>query len=268
MANRNFMMPVLPIKDRVGPRLAALFAAAFALVFLSGVIYQIFSAVVESRQADSDLVVQPAPIVIDPKIQTDLTKAIAFDVMPNDVTVQDPFVDRGGISGPAGLSNGTVAARTTALNVSAAANASAAKATLGSVNQIVPGTTVAASAAVVDAKARYKNWEDRQNSGEFAGPESEALGIEDLVPVGFVSGGDGYPEVMLYSLALCRTFSFPAGTHFANGWVSSISQQEVVFTVDRMIRRKSFTRPEPCANDNKSIGTHSGEKNEQKGSGE
>ncbi|MEP7212298.1 MAG: hypothetical protein ABI791_04440 [Acidobacteriota bacterium] len=267
MANRNMMTPDLPITDRVGPRLAVLFTAAFALVFLSGVVYQIFSAVVESRQADSDLVVQPAPIVIDPKIQTELTKAIAFDVMPDDVVVQDPFIDRGGITNTVSQFNGTSAARTATLTASGGAKAMNAIAPQGSLSRIVPGTTVAAVAAV-DAKTRYKKWEDRQTSGEFAGPESEALGVEDLVPVGFVSGGDGYPEVMLYSLALCRTFSFPAGTHFANGWMSSISQQEVVFTVDRMIRRKSFARPEPCADENKNVGAHPGGASEQKGMGE
>lgn len=267
MANKNMMTPVLPIKDRVGPRLAVLFAAAFAFVFLSGVIYQVFSAVVESRQADSELVVQPAPIVIDPKIQTELTKAIAFDVMPDDVVVQDPFIDRGGISGAVTASSGIAAVRTASSNVAGGVGASAARPAQGSVTTIVPGTTVAAAAAV-DAKTRYKNWEDRQNAGEFAGPESEALGVEDLVPVGFVSGGDGYPEVMLFSLALCRTFSFPAGTHFANGWMSSISQQEVVFTVDRTIRRKSFARPEPCEDDSKTAGKQAGAGNEQKGAGE
>jgi hypothetical protein len=132
---------------------------------------------------------------------------------------------------------------------------------------MVPGTA-GTQQVQLDVKARYKDWSDRPAAGEYAGPESEALAISDLVPVGFISGGTGYPEVMLYSLTLCRTFSFPAGTHFADGWMSSISQDEVVFTIDRIVRRKSFSRPEPCPAETKSVGAVQSGNSERAGAGE
>ncbi|MEP6703607.1 MAG: hypothetical protein ABJB34_02265, partial [Acidobacteriota bacterium] len=85
-----------------------------------------------------------------------------------------------------------------------------------------------------------------QKRGEFVGPESEMLAVEDLVPVGFASGGDRAAEVILFSVSLCQTFSFPAGTRFANGWLSGFDQSEVVFTFQDGIRRKSYSNGDTC----------------------
>jgi hypothetical protein len=269
MATRNTSLPKMPLKDRLGFRLAMLFATTFGAVFLLGAIYSVFSSVMEKRQADEQILVQPVAVVIDPKIQTELAKAIAFDVMPTEVAVQDPFIDRTGISASGiSLAASPAVQRGTARIAPAPSGGSSVSSLRGPSIQIVPGAGVQPQVQI-DAKARYQNWIARQSAGEFVGPESEALGISDLVPVGFVSGGDGNPEVMLYSAALCKTFSFPAGTRFADGWLSSISDAEVVFTVDQMVRRKSFARPEPCpAPDTKSVGAVAFNGIEQAGAGE
>ena len=53
--------------------------------------------------------------------------------------------------------------------------------------------------------------------------------MDDLLPVGLVDGGNGQQEVLFYSEAVARTFSFPAGTRFFDGWLSEITPQGVVF---------------------------------------
>src|SRR5829696_1041709 len=264
MPKKQSSIPKMPLKDRLGFRVAILFAATFAAVFLLGAVYSIFSAVVEKRLADAEVQVQAVAVVIDPKIQTELTKAMAFDVMPTEVAVLDPFVDRTGISNTASNLIAPVAQPALARTGAGLAGNSPAGAPRSSSIQIIPGAGTQPQTQI-DAKARYDNWTARQTAGEFTGPVSEVLRISDLVPVGFVSGGDGYPEVMLYSPALCRTFTFPAGTHFSDGWLSSISELEVVFTIDRMIKRKSFSKPEPCPAETKSVGAVSSGRAEQAG---
>jgi hypothetical protein len=102
-------------------------------------------------------------------------------------------------------------------------------------------------APAYDVKARYDDWIARQKRGEFVGPESEVLSVQDLVPVGYASGGDRGEEVMLLSVALCRTFSFSAGTRFWDGWLNGFNQNEVVFTFQDGIRRKSYSATDQCS---------------------
>ena len=78
-------------------------------------------------------------------------------------------------------------------------------------------------------------------------PESEVLGIQDLVPVGFATGGNRGPEVILVSLSLCRTFSFPAGTRFYDGLLNGFDQNEVIFIFQNGVRRKSYATGEVCS---------------------
>jgi hypothetical protein len=56
--------------------------------------------------------------------------------------------------------------------------------------------------------------------------------IDDLLPVGIVDGGNGQQEVLFYSEAVARTFSFPVGTRFFDGWLSEITPQGPVFAWD------------------------------------
>ena len=70
--------------------------------------------------------------------------------------------------------------------------------------------------------------------------------MEDLVPVGYASGGDRPDEVMLFSVSLCRTFSFPVGTRFFNGTLNSFDQREVLFLFQNGIRSKSYSASGEC----------------------
>ena len=100
-------------------------------------------------------------------------------------------------------------------------------------------------------RARYEKWRNSDSLSERA-DLSTILAIDDLVPVGFASGGSGGAEVMLFSQALCDVFSFPIGTKFLNGTLTSFDQAEVVFLIGRTSRHRSYRRPEPCkgADDN------------------
>jgi len=53
--------------------------------------------------------------------------------------------------------------------------------------------------------------------------------VDDLLPVGLVDGGNGQQEVLFYSEAVARTFSFPIGTRFFDGWLSELRPDGVVF---------------------------------------
>lgn len=243
--------PSIPITDRLSTRLGLLFVGTFLVVFIVLAAWTMLGTISDRRRVAAQSGVAAPVIVIDPKIQTDLAKAMAFDAIPASAEVQNPFVDRAGIgsnvvvaSAPAASKSGSSGSSTTTASGSTAGGTSQSPTSFA---QVGPSVLVSA----YDVKARYDEWIERQRRGEAVVPESEVLGVEDLVPVGFASGGDRAPEVMLYSAALCRTFSFPAGTRFLDGWLNGFDQTEVVFTFQNGIRRKSYSITEPCSGDSR-----------------
>lgn len=250
----------IPMKDRLSLRLALLFVGTFLAVLLLMLVSTIFGVMADSAQAESQSQIQPAVIVIDPKIQTDLAKAMAFDAVPAAAEVQNPFIDRAGI----GVGASAIRTAATAQPSSAGTANSASRTTTSgtppsrttTMTQI--GPLMSGNASDADGTiARYQNWLERQKRGEFVEPESQMLAVEDLLPVGFVSGGNVAEEVMLYSVSLCKTFSFPAGTSFYNGRLYTFNQQEVTFAVGNGIRSKSYARPEECKTEAQPRGTNS-----------
>src|SRR5215204_6436552 len=239
--------PRIPVRNRLSMRLALLFVGAFLGVLILLMAWTMFATIDDRREAAANSAVASPVIVIDPKIQTDLAKALAFDALPTSGEVLNPFVDRAGLSGNLTAANSGTLTKTAA---SPAAGSSTAVAGLGGTvtSTRATGSNIRAASKIetYNVKASHDDWLYRQNRGEFVGPESEILAVEDLVPVGFASGGDRPAEVMLFSVALCRTFSFPAGTRFLNGWLSAFDQSEVVFTFPDGIRRKSYSRGETC----------------------
>ncbi|HUR98087.1 MAG TPA: hypothetical protein VMZ26_08500 [Pyrinomonadaceae bacterium] len=239
--------PGMPVRDRLSTRLGLLFVASFLGVLILLVAWTMFATVGDRREAAANSGVAAPVIVIDPKIQTDLAKALAFDALPTSGEVLNPFLDRAGLSG-------NVVAATTVQTSSQTPSSSAAPSTsiTGAAGRTVStqrtASQIPAASGMVEynVKARHDDWLDRQKRGEFVVPESEVLAVEDLVPVGFASGGDRAAEVMLFSVSLCQTFSFPAGTRFANGWLSGFDQSEVVFTFQDGVRRKSYSSSEAC----------------------
>ncbi len=236
--------PSLPVKDRLGTRLALLFVGTFLGVLIFLIAWTMFATIADRRLTSAESDIAAPPIVIDPKIQSELSKALAFDALPASTEVQNPFVDRAGLSGAVVVSTAT----STPQKINAAGSGSGTTQNPGasSPQTIFSQGGAASTMEPTSALARYQDWLARQRRGEPVGPESEVLGVEDLVPVGYASGGDRGAEVILFSLALCRSFTFAPGTRFANGWLNEFDAREVVFTFQNGIRRKSYSTAEPC----------------------
>src|SRR5687767_10168486 len=84
-----------PTPDRLGLKLTGLFLVSLAFALLAFIAYGMLASVGESASATP---VDQTTIVIDPKIEEDLTKVLAFDSLPAPDSVKDPFGDRGGLS--------------------------------------------------------------------------------------------------------------------------------------------------------------------------
>jgi hypothetical protein len=245
------------VKDRLGMRLGLLFVGTFLAVSALLMAWTMFATIGDRRASAAELGTAAPVIVIDPKIQTDLAKAMAFDALAGSGEVLNPFIDR------AGISNAVVATSPSAGQTATSPSTTSAKPAAGGTISSGGGglqnfSSQAGSSSFVpvatSAKERYDDWLERQKRGESVVPESEVLSVEDLVPVGFASGGDRAAEVMLHSLSLCRTFSLPAGARLYDGWVNGFDQNEVVFTFLSGIRRKSYSDAEPCRS-NESMAT-------------
>jgi hypothetical protein len=94
-------------------------------------------------------------------------------------------------------------------------------------------------------KLRYENWLEQARLGVVQEIDPQIFAIEDLMPVGVVSGGDGGQEVMFYSRVAEKTLSFPVGTRFYDGWLTELRPEGVVFSFvdnDRTVRMRSWSR--------------------------
>lgn len=236
----------MPTRERVSLKLALLFICTFLAVLILTVAWTILTAVGDSRASAAEVEIQAPPIVIDPKIQTDLTKALSFDAIPAAAEVQNPFLDRANIGSNLPAS-GTVASTSTSTTSNTASvggtNAPSRTPTVTRISPTIPGMIMPESD---NTRGRWDEWAARANRGESVGPESETLGIDDLVPVGFAGGGDRPVEVMLYSASLCRTFSFPAGTRLFDGTLYQVNESEVLFLNQNGLRRKSYATVNLC----------------------
>jgi hypothetical protein len=233
------------MSDRVSLKLALLFIGSFLAVLILIVGATLLTALGDSRDSAAEAETQSPPIVIDPKIESDLTKALAFDAIPAATDVQNPFLDRANIG-----SNLTVTNSATPINASTTANAASTTgigpSRMTTVTRIGPTTPGMILPDTGDSRTRWDEWAARANRGESVGPEAETLGIDDLVPVGYAGGGDRPVEVMLFSMSLCRTFSFPAGTRLFDGQIYQVDQSEVVFLNQNGLRRKSYATVDLC----------------------
>jgi hypothetical protein len=239
----------ISLRDRVSIKLVMMFAGAFLAVLLVMVGWALLSAIGDSRTSAAEEDVQTPVITIDPKIETDLAKAMSFDAIPAETNVQNPFLDRAGIGNVLGTTAGTVGGQTSGATTSTKGGSTGTAGSSSSrttIDRLDPSVTAVQMPMIDDTKGRWQDWAERANRGESVGPESETLGIDDLVPVGYAGGGDRGVEVILYSRSLCRTFSFPVGTHFFNGSLYQISQSEVVFIYQNGYRTKSYSAADLC----------------------
>jgi hypothetical protein len=236
----------ISLRDRASIKLVIMFAGAFLAVLLIMVGWTVLSTIGESRVAAAEEDIQTPVITIDPKIQTDLAKAMSFDAIPAETNVQNPFLDRAGIGNQLGTT-GTVGAQTSTSLTNGAAAKNASSPSRTTLTRLNPSVTAVQMPTIDDTKGRWQDWAERANRGETVGPESETLGIDDLVPVGYAGGGDRAVEVILYSRSLCRTFSLPIGARLFNGSLYQISQSDVVFIYQNGYRTKSYASAEPCS---------------------
>jgi hypothetical protein len=242
--------PTPAFRDRLSMRLALLFVGTVLAVLILLMAWTMFGTLADRREAAANADVGTPVIVIDPKIQTELAKALAFDALPGTAEVQNPFVDRANLAGAVVASTAATTSGQTSAGGATTANTAGSGGNSGAGGQNAAsqgaGSLMAGAPDAYNVRARYYDWLERKKRGEFVGPESEVLVVEDLVPVGYASGGDRPPEVMLFSFALCRTFSFAPGTTFYNGSLYGFDPAEVVFVFQNGLRRKSYSDTEPC----------------------
>lgn len=244
----------ISIKDQASFRLAALFCVTFFMFFIGWLVYDLFSSTIEAQAAEANLPVQPTVVTIDPKLEPELKKVLDADFLPTETAVvSDPFSDRSNISG---LTNVTASQNpqpqttgTSPQSVTAGVQTQRTPARQPSSPGLVAGNrdfgTIPGFIPPEDTRSRLTTWEQ---TGRFTGsgePEPGIFAVEDLIPVGVVSGGDQKQEVMFYSQAADRTFSFPLGTRFYDAWLMEVRADGVVFTFDdnfRTSRLKSWGR--------------------------
>ena len=106
--------PRIPIRDRLSMRLALLFVGTFLVILILLMAWTMFATIGDRAQAAAGSGVAARVIVIDPKIQTDLAKALAFDGLPTGGEVLNPILDRAGLGGNAATATGTRTAAQTA----------------------------------------------------------------------------------------------------------------------------------------------------------
>ena len=100
MTNQNTLTPtkVESPASRLWLKLLGLFALAFAASFVLFFAYSLLSAFAEGS-AENAITNQVKPIVIDPRMESELANALASENAPLPPDVNDVFVDRAGLAG-------------------------------------------------------------------------------------------------------------------------------------------------------------------------
>jgi len=225
----------LGLFDRLSVKLLALFAATFLIAFLALWAYGVSTSYLESSLAEAAAPQAPQPVVIDPNLRNELSQVMATtDATAEQAAIKDPFNDRTGLAGLNAVQR-TIAGNVTTTGVSGASTADGRSTTVvgpsRSGREVGPGSqgTLPPEMPAKEAtQARFIEWQ------RLAEVDDRALSplifaVDDLLPVGLVDGGNGQQEVLFYSEAVARTFSFPVGTRFYDGWFSELRPDGVVF---------------------------------------
>jgi len=242
IAKRSISRPPSAKASSLGLKLLGLFAVAFALAFALFFAYDLFSSFAERSivNAQGD---QTQPIVVDPKLEADLAKVLAFDSAPEPQAVKDPFTDRGGLSGTVAAAIASGAQPGTIVTSGTVQNGSTTVASSGRIN--TNGSTAPLTPAAESTQHRYEAWLGRANINSDLPIDPRIFAIADLLPVGIVDGGSGQQEVMFYSEGAGKTFSFPVGTLFYDGWLTEVRPEGVVFSFNddrRTVRMRAWAR--------------------------
>lgn len=216
-------------------KVAALFIGTFLTVFLGLLCWDLFLMLGERVLVDRAVAENPPVTAIDPKLESDLVKVLEYSDVQNTADIKNPFADQSGISNRTTTPVSTSAPQSASVrNVNPAASQNNAQRSQAQQQQSVPGRTVQPDSSVnpqpqLETKARLQLRDEKIRLGMDGGPEAMVFSVDDLLPVGRVSGGDGKEEVLFYSQTACRVVSFPVGTQFFDGLLESLRPEGVVF---------------------------------------
>ncbi|MEO5859985.1 MAG: hypothetical protein ABIR33_13680 [Pyrinomonadaceae bacterium] len=245
----------LGLFDRLSVKLLALFAATFLIGFLALWAYGISISYLETSLAEASAPQAPQPVVIDPNLRNELSQVMATtDATAEQAAIKDPFNDRTGLAGLNAVQRSVGGTVTT--------SGGGGGTTVGSPSTTIVGNSrtgggggggggagPSGSSAPVPStseatKLRWGAYLQQAQMGDI--PLSPTIfAVDDLLPVGVVDGGTGQQEVLFYSEAAARTFSFPIGTMFNDGWLSELRPEGVVFAMNddrRSAKLRSWTR--------------------------
>ena len=227
---------------RLWVKLGGLFALSFAVFFAGFFGYDLLTTFAE-RSAARPANEEAPPIVIDPKIESDLAKALAFDPSPASGDVKDPFSDRGGLTNTISATTASISQQNSAVAPRAVSGGSSVSGNTGA--NVSRGLVIS---PVESTKQRYDRWIGQYGITGDVPLDPRLFAIEDLLPVGIVDGGTGQQEVMFFSKAAGKTLSFPIGTMFFDGWLTELQPGGVVFSFNdyqRTVRREPWARSIP-----------------------
>lgn len=215
--------------DRLSVKSLALFAATFLIAFLALWAYGVSTSYLESSIAEAATPQTTQPVVIDPNLRNELSQVMAMSSTTTEQTaIKDPFNDRSGLAGLKAVQQ-AVAGTVTSVG-SGAPSLGGSKPTI--VSGPGPGGVTGPSGPLPTSKEatgqRYAAWLGRAEMGDIP-LDPRVFAVDDLLPVGVVDGGSGQQEVLFYSEAAARTFSFPKGTMFFDGWLSDVREDGAVF---------------------------------------
>lgn len=218
----NLISSTKAASGKIGLKTAAIFVAGF-VVFL--ILLFAWDLLMSPSPAAQDAGATVDVSSIDPKLEGELRKAIDFEGFNVPSDVKNPFSDNAGLAEAANAAGATTPGTTPGAQPGTTPGASGTK----------PGETKAPD-PVAETKERYEERQRKLRMGLAVGPESEVFAIDDLMPVGAVSGGSGRQEVMFFSRALNRTVSFPLGARVFDGWIAEVRSQGVMFVIDGKVK--------------------------------
>ncbi|MDI1240655.1 MAG: hypothetical protein PSX80_01880 [bacterium] len=246
----------LGLSDRLSVKLLALFAATFVIGFLALWAYGVSASYLESSLAEAAAPQAPQPVVIDPNLRNELSQVMTMsDATAEQAAIKDPFNDRTGLAGlnavqrsvggtvtTSGGGGGTTGGGSTAIVTGTNGPGGSGG---GSRGGSPSGTSAPPVLPATEAtKLRWVAYQQRAAMGDIP-LDPRVFAVDDLLPVGVVDGGNGQQEVLFYSEAAARTFSFPIGTMFNDGWLSELRPEGVVFAMNddrRSAKLRSWTR--------------------------
>ena len=212
-------------------KILALFVLTFFVVFVAGWIYDLFNENFEAQQLETAPTASQPVLTVDPNIEKELAKVLEYETDQPDLDLKDPFSDRSNLSDTSALTLSALPSRDQlATNVSSGAGGASGGG--GSNSSKASAETEKKEPPIDIAKVTFEAVKAREaaiRAGRNPGPESAIFFIDDLLPVGMVSGGSAPPEVLMYSISMKKTYSFPAGASFRDGWLATWRSDGVAF---------------------------------------